>query len=235
MDIKEFQEKLKDIVELAQLNQEVLTKEMVDRFFGEDLSSEQLQNVYDYLQTQKIQVVKEEKPDAAAPMSEEEEAYIRQYRKDMLTAPVLSQKEKEQLFSELWRGSDTARERLIEQYLPKVVDIVREVHQADFFAGDLIQEGNLSLVAALVNLTESEKPDQILCEAIRDGIRQSMEENQRSKWEDERLIDRVERLESAVRELSETGEKYSVEELSAFLDMSVEEIKDVLRLTGDDK
>ena len=47
---------------------------------------------------------------------------------------------------------------------------------------------------------------------------------------------KVEKLESAVRQLTEDEEekKFSVEELSVLLDMEVDEIRDVLRLTGDD-
>lgn len=264
MDIKEFQEKLKDIVELAHLNKNMLTKEMTERFFEGDLSEDQMANVYDYLQTQKIRIVSEKdfeeggniEPDdedladliagieairsnvrsrATAPMSAEEEAFIKKYAQDMLTAKQLPQREVEEIFKMLWNGDETAKEKLIEQYLPKVVEIVREIHQADYFAGDLIQEGSLALVAALSEMEQTEEPDKKLCEAIKEGIYVSMEENERSKWEDDLLINRVEKLESAVRELSETGEKYSVEELSAFLDMSVEEIRDILRLTGDDK
>ena len=54
------------------------------------------------------------------------------------------------------------------------------------------------------------------------------------------MKDRIRRaLEAAVRELTEDDEdeksKFSVEELAIILDMDVEEIRDVLRLTGDDK
>ena len=57
--------------------------------------------------------------------------------------------------------------------------------------------------------------------------------------EDDYLVAKVEKLESAVRELTEGDDdesaKFSIEELAIILDMDVEEIRDVLRLTGDDK
>ncbi len=57
--------------------------------------------------------------------------------------------------------------------------------------------------------------------------------------EDDYLVAKVEKLEAAVRELTEDEEdessKFSVEELAIILDMDEEEIRDVLRLTGDDK
>ena len=49
---------------------------------------------------------------------------------------------------------------------------------------------------------------------------------------------RVEKLESAVRELNDDEDDknaFSIEELAIILDMKVDEIRDVLRLTGDDK
>ena len=47
-------------------------------------------------------------------------------------------------------------------------------------------------------------------------------------------MERVRSLEARVRELTEDDEiKYSVEELSAFLDMDAEEIQDILKLTGE--
>ena len=52
-------------------------------------------------------------------------------------------------------------------------------------------------------------------------------------------MEKVEKLEAAVRELTEDEDeessKFSVEELAIILDMDEEEIRDVLRLTGDDK
>ena len=49
---------------------------------------------------------------------------------------------------------------------------------------------------------------------------------------------RVEKLESAVRELNDDEDDknaFSIDELAIILDMKVDEIRDVLRLTGDDK
>ena len=74
---------------------------------------------------------------------------------------------------------------------------------------------------------------------IRCGIRHAIEEQTQRKFEDDYLVAKVEKLEAAVRELTEDEEdessKFSVEELAIILDMDEEEIRDVLRLTGDDK
>ena len=68
------------------------------------------------------------------------------------------------------------------------------------------------------------------------GIRHAIEEQTQRKFEDDYLVAKVEKLEAAVRELTEDeSSKFSVEELAIILDMDEEEIRDVLRLTGDDK
>ena len=60
-------------------------------------------------------------------------------------------------------------------------------------------------------------------------------QSERQKLEDDILVEKVRKLEAAVRELTEENEekKFSVEELSILLDMDTDEIRDILRLTGD--
>jgi len=63
-----------------------------------------------------------------------------------------------------------------------------------------------------------------------------IEEQAQQKKEDNILVEKVRDLEKKVKELTEDEDvKYSVEELAAFLDMDLEEMESVLRLTGDDK
>ena len=56
------------------------------------------------------------------------------------------------------------------------------------------------------------------------------------KHQDEAVVHKVNRLKDAIEELSDGEEMdFSVAELSAYLDLSVEEIEDILRLTGEDQ
>ena len=114
-----------------------------------------------------------------------------------------------------------------------------DMNTEDIFIGDLIQEANVSLVQALGAAGEILRSEEWLLEQIREGIRKACKEQSQRKFEDDSLVARVEKLESAVRELSEDEEDgesaFSVGELAVILDMDVEEIRDTLRLTGDDK
>ena len=91
------------------------------------------------------------------------------------------------------------------------------------------------MLLALDQLREGEGEDDLL-KAVRDGMEGILEEQHFRKHQDEAVVQRVNRLKDAIEELSD-GDKmdFSVAELSAYLDLSVEEIEDILRLTGDDK
>ena len=95
------------------------------------------------------------------------------------------------------------------------------------------------ILMALGEEEPEEKDEKWLLGRIRCGIRHAIEEQTQRKFEDDYLVAKVEKLEAAVRELTEDEEdessKFSVEELAIILDMDEEEIRDVLRLTGDDK
>lgn len=70
---------------------------------------------------------------------------------------------------------------------------------------------------------------------IRQGILDWLEEQQEQKLGDDSLVEQVRKLEAAIRELSDdTEQKFSVEELSAYLDMDEDEIRSVLSLAGEE-
>ena len=66
------------------------------------------------------------------------------------------------------------------------------------------------------------------------GMEGWVKEQTEQKYRDESMVEKVRKLEAAIRELSDDEEqKFSVEELAAYLDMDEEEIRAVLRLTSE--
>lgn len=251
MDIKSFQKKLGDVVELARINNRRLNGELVENLFaGDGLDADQLKSVHEYLKSQGIRILNGEEEEVdeeelnpilfdenkeADPLSSEEEEYLKAYM-DGVNPGYVSEEEREILFRRAAEGIIEAKQRLIELYLPEVVRIVRNMHRKEIFAGDMLQEGNIGLLSALEALETSDNPHEWILRSVHEAVSQSIRLQQEQSWEDDLLINRVEKLEAAVKDLTDGSEdKFSVEELSAFLDMSVEEIRDVLRLTGDDK
>lgn len=132
-----------------------------------------------------------------------------------------------------------AQAELSQRYLRAAAEMAVEMNCEEIFLEDLVQEANISLLMALGEKEPAQKDETWLLGRIRAGIRHAIEEQTQRKFEDDYLVAKVEKLEAAVRELiedeDEESSKFSVEELAIILDMDEEEIRDVLRLTGDDK
>lgn len=252
MNIQEFQDKLKEIQTLAMQNGKQVQAELVEKFFGEDgMDRDKLQKVYDFLEIQGIAVHGYEKEKRQAgnqgeihreedtqtavqqiPLTQEEEEYLEEY---LETFGDTEGYDRAQLFQELRQGADV-KEHILKSYQKEVVQIARELHSGEVFFGDLLQEGNMGLLMALERAAEQEEINTWLVNEIRSTIRLFLEEQNQQKKEDDILVEKVRNLEARVKELTEDEDvKYSVEELAVFLDMDVEEMESVLRLTGDDK
>ena len=144
----------------------------------------------------------------------------------------------EELFALLSQGDAMAQAELSQKYLRAAAEMAVEMNCEEIFIADLIQEANISLLMALGEEGAARKDENWLLGRIRAGIRNAIEEQTQRKFEDDYLVAKVEKLESAVRELTEGDDdesaKFSIEELAIILDMKVDEIRDILRLTGDD-
>ena len=105
----------------------------------------------------------------------------------------------------------------------------------DFFLMDLVQEGNVGLLVALESVVKAETAEQAIDAAVRETISDFMEEHRVQKHKDNTVVNKVNRLKDAIEELSDGDDMdFSVAELSAYLDMSVEEIEDILRIAGEE-
>ena len=176
-----------------------------------------------------------EEEEEAIPLTSEEEVYLKEYRESLYEILPAAPEEKERLYQEVLTGSKFAKKRLVEILLEEVVDIAIDYKRDELFLGDMIQEGNLALMMAVEELEGEANPQDYIEEQIREALQAMAQEHVGRKRQDDYLVAKVERLEYAVRELTEdVGEKFSIEELSAFLDMEAEEIRDVLRLTGEE-
>lgn len=242
MDIREFQEKLGEILKIAQQSGNKISREQVEQFFHkEGMTAEQLEKVCEYLHSQKIQIagmeeVQEEVQWEKTPLSPEDQVYVQQYKTTLPSNPVTGQ-QLQLAIEHAIGGDEKARQQVIEAYLSKVVDIACELHHKDILIADTISEGNVHLIMAVQRLEDGQDAQAVICQGIRDGIRYMVEEQLGQKKRDETMVEKVARLEAAIKELTEDDDKleFSVDELAIFLDMSREEIEDTLRLAGEDK
>ena len=135
-------------------------------------------------------------------------------------------------------GDRAAAEKLLEKYKNAVRGIARGYFLEGGDAEDLVQEGNIGLLLALENLEAKPNLEEYRKQVF-DGIRKAMEEavemSQDKKDLDDEIVGRVNHLNESILSLEEDlGHKVSMSELSAYLEMPLEEIKDVLRMAGDE-
>lgn len=250
MDVLEFQKKLEGICALAEKNNKKLNTDQVREYFeAADLEKEQLIKILQYLKIKGISIegipeddVKEtsdiqETEEKQEPLTKEEEAYLKNYLEGL--SEEEENEEAEILFQRMADGDVLAQAQIARKYLPEAAHMAAKMNCRGIFLGDLIQEANVGLLTALEEEEPKCKSEAWLLGRIRFSIRHAIEEQEQQDFEDDYLVSKVEKLESAVKELTEDEEdgdlKFSIDELAVILDMDAEEIRDVLRLTGDDK
>ena len=236
MDIQKFQEKLAEICELGEKSGKILKPQQIKECFGEmDLDKSQLIKILQYLKLKGItiegaeaalhtsgeeQETEPEEQEQKVPLTPEEEEYLKEYLEGL---------------EEQKAGEGQAE--LYLKYLPAAAKMAAEMNCEEIHLADLIQEANVALLEALEQEEPQVKNDQWLRLQLRKGILAAIEEQTERKFQDDSLVARVEKLESAVKELTDDdGEtRFTLDELAVILDMKTDEIRDVLRLTGDDK
>lgn len=233
-----FLEKLNGLLKLAQSQGSQITIEEVKTHFSEDaLTEEQIDLVFDYLLSQKVVVKGYVKVDEIpkTEFTEEEQIYLRNYMKDLEAFVPLSESDRNRLYEQAAEGDEKAKERLVEDYLKEVVDIAKVVHRPEVFMEDLVQEGNLGLVLGVEMISDAESAHETITSQIRQSMRLLLEEQSELKNRDKKMVEKVMQLDEAITILAEDlGRKVAIDELAVYMGMEIEEIEDILKLTGEE-
>ena len=239
----EFREKLSGVLAAAFEQGMRITMDEVEKYFEEDhLSEEQIELVCDYLLSQKVVVSGYEKKGGTvtaageeAVFTEEEKEYLREYERDLAALRRAEKEELLELFARAAKKEEAAKQRLTESYLPVVVEIAKTQRHPEIFLGDIIQEGNLSLITAIEMLDTADHGDEFLRREILQGIQALQETLEEEKKRDHRMVEKVSELDESITKLTEEmGRKITIEELSMFMDLPVDEIVSVMQLAGED-
>lgn len=243
-DKARFLEKLSGLLALAKGQESRITIEEVKAYFSEDaLTEEQMELVFDYLLAQKISVIGYVKMDIGeeekeVEYTEEEKAYLKEYEMDLQAISQATPEELEELYRQAMDGEEVAKNRLVEVYLKDVVEIAKQMYEPEVFLGDLIQEGNLGLVLGVEMLTSVQKVAQardIITRQIRQSIQMLLEEQNELNSRDKKMVEKVQALDEAITALTEElGRKVTIDELAIYMGMEIEEIEDILKLTGEE-
>jgi len=250
MDIKLFQQKLNEICTIAEENGKQLSQQQIREHFDEsDLNTSQLVKILQYLKLKGITIEgadeaanaakadavssesagEEELPGTRAALTAEEQAYLNDYM-ESFSPEGLDSDDLASLFQAFAKGDTAAEGALTQFYMAQAAQMAAELNCEEIYLADL-------LLAAFKETEPQQKNDAWMRGRIRSGILHAIEEQTQQKFRDDYLVSKVENLESAVKELTDDDDttKFTIDELAVILDMNVDEIRDVLRLTGDDK
>ena len=135
----EFREKLAGILTLCESQNNITDKATVEAYFAEDnLSAEQMELVFDYLLSKKVIVKGYVKAGGSIKNAENTEEPIRYTQEEQNYLNLFEQDLKG------LRDGDPLKE-----LLPAIHTMAKEMHRADIYIGDLVQEGNMGLMLAM--------------------------------------------------------------------------------------
>ncbi|MCC8139002.1 MAG: hypothetical protein LIO67_01690, partial [Lachnospiraceae bacterium] len=176
-----------------------LTKDDVREYLKDmEFDEGQLQLVYEFLASRHIKVEGLELPKVEAqPYTEEEEAFLKQYRKDMKAARCVAEAELADVFARAAEGEMTARHLLAEHYMGRVLLIAEDYAHRGLPVQDLIQEGNLGLLLGLDTLPASRKIsgyEEHLEHEIRRAMRAALDMHEGNKSRGEEVVEKLNKL-----------------------------------------
>ena len=255
-NIVKFQEKLRELVSLGKKKKGILEIQEINDFFSDmELDSDQMEKVFDYLEANNVDVLRISNDDDDIPddivMSDEDdidvekidlsvpdgisiEDPVRMYLKEIGKVPLLSADEEVELAKRMAEGDEEAKKRLAEANLRLVVSIAKRYVGRGMLFPDLIQVGNLGLINA-VEKFDYHKGFKFSTYAtwwIRQAITRAIADQARTIRIPVHMVETINKLIRVSRQLlQELGREPTPEEIAAELDMPVERVREILKIS----
>ena len=252
-----FEEKLKNLVALGKKKKSILEIQEINEVFSDmELEAEQMEKIFEYLESQNIDVLRispdtddaddveilltdedevdMEKIDLSVPDGISIEDPVRMYLKEIGKVPLLSAEEEIELAKRMAEGDEDAKKRLAEANLRLVVSIAKRCVGRGMLFLDLIQEGNLGLIKA-VEKFDYQKGFKFSTYAtwwIRQAITRAIADQARTIRIPVHMVETINKLIRVSRQLlQELGREPLPEEIAEELDMPVERVREILKIS----
>jgi RNA polymerase primary sigma factor len=233
----------------------VLTyKEIMERLATFDQDSDQIDEFFEYLNDQGIEVINESEDDddddiMPQPDGDEGEDYafddlsvppgvkindpVRMYLKEIGRVPLLSAEEEIELAKRIEDGDEEAKRRLAEANLRLVVSIAKRYVGRGMLFLDLIQEGNMGLIKA-VEKFDYQKGYKFSTYAtwwIRQAITRAIADQARTIRIPVHMVETINKLIRISRQLlQELGREPSPEEIAEKMDLTPEKVREIMKI-----
>ena len=230
-----FAKTLEQVRKTAGAQGNCISKEQLQEAFAPlGLSAGQMDMVYDYLKQRRIGIGEAVDPDEY--LAAEEKDYLDTYLAQLQDIPRLSEGEKEAVTLSAMAGDADAQAALAQAYLPEVVQIAKLYAGQGVYLEDLIGEGNMAVASGVTMLGALEHASEaqgMLGRMIMDAMEEYITMNVEESEKDRKIVDKVNKVADAVRELSEElRRKVTIEEVMAESGLSRKAIEDAVRISG---
>lgn len=244
---------LEELIEQGKQAGKLTAKEISDAIEENDFDPDQIDKLYDILEGINIEIVDEdfslEDPDDDILLEEEEKEEetqialsegintgdpVKVYLKEIGRVPLLTTEEEIDLAERMSLGDKEAKKRLSEANLRLVVSIAKRYVGRGMQFLDLIQEGNLGLIKAVekFDYTKGFKFSTYATWWIRQAITRAIADQARTIRIPVHMVETINKVKKASSQLlHKNGHETSVEEVAAELNMPVEKVREIIRVS----
>ncbi len=238
------------LVELGKKRGVLTYVEITDKLAGFDQDSDQMDEFYEYLGEQGVEIINEgEEGPSVQQVAKEEEEFdlndlsvppgikindpVRMYLKEIGRVPLLSADEEIELAKRIEQGDEEAKRRLAEANLRLVVSIAKRYVGRGMLFLDLIQEGNMGLIKA-VEKFDYDKGFKFSTYAtwwIRQAITRAIADQARTIRIPVHMVETINKLIRVQRQLlQDFGREPTPEEVAEEMELTPEKVREILKI-----
>lgn len=219
-------------------------KEIMDSLETVELGPEQIEKIYEILESMGIEVIEdtedfnadqllEEDIEIAVPEGISIDDPVRMYLKEIGKVPLLSAEEEMNLAQRIENDDQEAKKRLAEANLRLVVSIAKRYVGRGMLFLDLIQEGNLGLLKAVekFDYRKGFKFSTYATWWIRQAITRAIADQARTIRIPVHMVETINKLIRVSRQLlQELGREPAPEEIAKEMEMEVEKVREIMKI-----
>ena len=249
VEIKSFDDRKKELLELGKKNGFITFEQLADKLKGLDMDSDSLDELYNFLSDNSIDVVAEDESAEGAVTPEDieltfEELHseskdvnvndnVRMYLKEIGRISLLTLEEEQELSRKIASGDEDAKNQLAESNLRLVVSIAKRYVGRGLLFLDLIQEGNIGLMKA-VEKFDYDKGYKFSTYAtwwIRQAITRALADQARTIRVPVHMVETINKMARMERQLTlELNREPTEEEIAKKMNLSVEKVREIIKI-----
>ncbi len=239
---------LKELVEKGKIKGMLTYKEIIDAFEEIEQGPDQMDKIYETLETMGIDIVgdidaeiqtiqadeEEEELDISVPDGISIDDPVRMYLKEIGKVSLLSAEEEISLSKRMEMGDLEAKRKLAEANLRLVVSIAKRYVGRGMLFLDLIQEGNLGLIKAVekFDYKKGYKFSTYATWWIRQAITRAIADQARTIRIPVHMVETINKLIRVSRQLlQELGREPMPEEIAKEMNMTVEKVREIMKIS----